>query len=632
MTCEKCATISTILIGDKMRRTGHSPDASEVTHYHTFAELKASAEKGCSPCKLFQKVLLETTLRGYASPEDKQRDLDSRRQDIMIRKAYVQFQSRNAPFEFGIYGIHCYRGFDFNYAPVILISLVSGELPNKSCLIGRFTSPKPEFELAKKWLDDCDKHHECRSYQLRSNQPQKGFRVLDLGTSHDPNICLTTFDDRSRYATLSHCWGTSQPMKLEKKRMDEFKKCITFKELPKTFQDAIEATRCLGIRYLWIDSLCIIQDSKKDWEDQCGVMSDIYSKSYVTLAGTDAENCDSGFLHERRPLMEANLLLTCEGKPCTVNLQYWSPKQTGVRCHPNPKWPLMCRAWVLQERLLSRRVLYFERQTMIMECFLIVRYEDHHYPTSWKYLCGIVPKKRFDDLGSCTKDYWYHMINTYSRLSLSNISDKLPALSGLAAHVAQVSGFRYLAGIWQQHLPEALAWRTVEPIRPRYSESLYIAPSWSWAAAGEASASYDFKHPFERTPNMLEILYGDVNPVEPSAPFGAVDGGCLHVRGKVCQALISGKVGQGIFFRIPGAGYHCGFIDLDVAATLNKHPILLYLGQAERGFSEYYALAIEPVAGSINTYRRIGLAKGSSRNSRFHQCFHNQESEEIILV
>ncbi|KAI1088866.1 heterokaryon incompatibility protein-domain-containing protein [Rostrohypoxylon terebratum] len=456
MTCEKCAAINTIL---ETNRWKHHP-SSEITHYQTFTELKASAEKGCSSCKLFQVVLLRDTLQICDCPEDRQRVLDSRGIPITVQSmSYRNFESPDLVN----YGMCCFRqSYDYSCAPTIAyVSPASkaAKLPSEWGIDGRLILPQPDFELAKGWLDDCDaRHRECQSYQ-QSDQPKIDFRVLDLGPSRDANIRLTTFDGRSRYATLSHCWGTSQPTMLKKQNVDEFEKRIAFKDLPKTFQDAIEATRCLGLRYLWIDSLCIIQDSGNDWRHQCAIMCDIYSNSYVTLAGPNAENCDSGFLHERIPLAESDFTLTHNGKPYTVHLQCWDPKIRGVTYYMlSNEWPLMRRAWVLQERLLSRRVLYFTPQTMVMQCFQNFQCENYCSPVDIRFGFDLVRKTRVDKLDSkATISYWQDLIKTYSRLSLSDINDKLPALSGLATRFAQDTGFQYLAGIWQEHLPETLA-------------------------------------------------------------------------------------------------------------------------------------------------------------------------------
>lgn len=526
------------------------------------------------------------------------------------------------------------------------------ELPTKWSLNGRLIPPQPELELAKEWLRDCDAQHcECWPSRPQHDQSKTSFRVLDLGLSHDANIYLTDFNGQNYYATLSHSWGTSQPIKLEEKKTDEFREGIVFWNLPKTFQDAVRVTRSLGLRYLWIDSLCIIQDSDKDWKHQCAIMDDIYSNSYVTLAGPYAKGCDSGFLQDRKPIAEAELPLTYNGKSHTIALRYWGLENRGDLT-PDPDLPLLRRAWVLQERLLSRRVLYFTRRTMFMECFENIRRDDCLYTIPLDHHTTFVRKARLYNLGQETKEYWTCLAITYSSLNLSRISDKLPALSGIATRFAQVTGFQYLAGIWREGLPEALAWMvanshnthrgTINGVPSNHTkdpESPYIAPSWSWAAAGKTGVEYYQYFTFERFPPMLEILHCDVSPADRSAPFGAVTGGWLHVCGKICQVPItyhrdSDHRASGLRV-LSSTGNHCGSFKPDIFAMYDS-AILLYLGRGARAiFNSHCALAIEPVVGFIDTYRRVGFVEDYQHDElepSLYEYFHNQNSHRIYLV
>ncbi|KAI1441725.1 HET-domain-containing protein [Annulohypoxylon stygium] len=432
--------------------------------------------------------------------------------------------------------------------------------------------------------------------------------------------------------------------------MDEFQEGIAFWKLPKTFQDAVRVTRSLGLRYLWIDSLCIIQDSDKDWKHQCAIMDDIYSNSYVTLAGTDAKDCDSGFLQDRKPLVEAELPLTYNGKSYTIVFRYWGPRN---RCDSTPYrgMPLLRRAWVLQERLLSRRVLYFDPKTMFMECFVNVRREDCSHPMSLYNATTLTRKSRRYDLGRDPKWYWQNLTTTYSSLVLSRVSDKLPALSGIATRFAQVTGFQYLAGIWRQDLPSALAWRVKSSygihrktinefpsIHPEDSASSYIAPSWSWAAAGETGVEYSLFNPLSIWYEKLKILDCYVSPVDCSAPFGVVNGGWLHVSGKTCQVSVKHtKVSRtrpsGLEI-LSSTGNECGSFMPDTFAKYDS-AVLLYLGRGSRAiYIAHCALAIEPVVDYVDRYRRVGFVQDEKRsgNPNLYDCFQNQKPRRLYLV
>jgi hypothetical protein len=90
---------------------------------------------------------------------------------------------------------------------------------------------------------------------------------------------------------------------LKMTNLNQFIECIDIAELPKTFQDAIEISRRLDIRFLWIDSLCIIQDSKEDWLKESVIMGDIYQHAYCNIAATAAPDGRTGCFLERNPLL-----------------------------------------------------------------------------------------------------------------------------------------------------------------------------------------------------------------------------------------------------------------------------------------------------------------------------------------
>ena len=442
-------------------------------------------------------------------------------------------------------------------------------------------------------------------------------RILDLepfGGTSDLRLCVDV-KSYGRYATLSHCWGKSQPLKLMRATYNEFQNEIAYDSLPKTFQDGVTATRLLGLRYLWIDSLCIIQDSSHDWEEQCTEMKRIYKDSFVTLAGAAASGCESGFLHARPASYDATVQLADSGSSCQVILSHSGIDKNPSYPSPEPNSPLMTRAWVLQERLLSARVLYFGTKKMYLECFTNVQLDDCHYPIKWNYgEVGMVVKSAIDQLGNLTKcfRYWTTLVMTYSRLDLTNITDRLPALSGLASDFHSTTGARYLAGLWREDMPRALTWQVTDYEKAAAVSSSdspsYIAPSWSWAATKFGVWFVDSNHEHEFSSD-LDIIATEAPTGRD--PFGMVKGGFIEASGRIQRGLIKaprgyeGSKSRRLYFQDSSILVSYTLDDSNKAESHEPGVWLLYLGI----FSGYtvVAMAVKLVDGGCNTYERVGL-------------------------
>lgn len=181
----------------------------------------------------------------------------------------------------------------------------------------------------------------------------------------------------SAYVALSHCWGTSQPCvtahatsENSQSTLDHRKAGIQWKALPKTFQDAITLTSLLGISFIWIDSLCIIQNDKEDWATESAKMADIYENASLTLSATvsagDSYGCfpESFSTSRSLPVSLPEDVGTCEiavRKP----IVHWDVLG---QSELHARFPLMSRGWAFQERLLSRRVLHFSESELVWEC------------------------------------------------------------------------------------------------------------------------------------------------------------------------------------------------------------------------------------------------------------------------
>ena len=204
-----------------------------------------------------------------------------------------------------------------------------------------------------------------------------------------------------QYAALSHCWGGSsqrltirgsisanarfaqvedsnerteasialKPLTTTIRNVEDRMRSISMNILPATFRDAVTITRNLGLRYIWIDSLCIIQDSKEDWEHEAARMADVYKNSYVTIAAESASNCHEGILKQRNFEFDPiEVPFNSQGHNIHTNL-YLRPVQDDWETSiTGPRSKLCSRAWVLQESMLAPRTLHYGSQQMFWEC------------------------------------------------------------------------------------------------------------------------------------------------------------------------------------------------------------------------------------------------------------------------
>lgn len=216
--------------------------------------------------------------------------------------------------------------------------------------------PINELDLMKSWLQECQEAHPyCSAY----HEPFAPKRLLDLGTTtNSRDLKLVHSQDilsaRPVYVTLSHCWGSS-PNSLAtttSRNLEERMRKISFASLPLTFKDAVQITHDLEVRYLWIDSLCIIQDSREDKNEEVVVMGQVYARSRITLAASMSGNSNDGCRTNGSLSARNNQPLDIIKGSRRIRIFAESPLDW------NDAWnrgPLCKRGWTLQERQLSTR-------------------------------------------------------------------------------------------------------------------------------------------------------------------------------------------------------------------------------------------------------------------------------------
>ncbi len=220
------------------------------------------------------------------------------------------------------------------------------------------------FALLRAWLERCDEHHHCS--KEHGHEREMPTRLLDMA---DPdNLRLVPGQDRAGqcYVALSHCWGKTVPDEIPPYctttgNIGAREKGFRTIDLPRTFQDAVQVARGLGVQYLWIDSLCIIQGDGGDWEQELRHMEDVYASAYCTIAATSAVDSNSGFL-ERNVESEHICVGDDLGRRVYVCTDVADFDLEVERAELNK------RAWVVQERFLSCRTIHFGTKQTYWEC------------------------------------------------------------------------------------------------------------------------------------------------------------------------------------------------------------------------------------------------------------------------
>jgi hypothetical protein len=264
-------------------------------------------------------------------------------------------------------------------------------------------------------------------------------------------------------------------------------------ELSKTLQDAIRITRALGIEYVWVDAVCIIQDDMNDWAREASRMGDVYKHAYLTIASTTAMSSLDGFLQDRDPCFKASLgfhfeeLQSMRAQPetnqsGTIHFRY-PPERAILDDLSECKWNQ--RGWTLQEKLLSTRILYFTKDVLYYECVTSQQAENSGYRLPERFsLPALVAD--YGSLKPVDSDHqrrdllsdWYKIVMVYTERSITHPLDKLPALQGIAEIYRRVIDDDYVYGLWKSDLYMGLLWHGGITRYQRH----YRAPSWSWAS------------------------------------------------------------------------------------------------------------------------------------------------------
>ncbi|ROT37165.1 HET-domain-containing protein [Sodiomyces alkalinus F11] len=456
--------------------------------------------------------------------------------------------------------------------------VISPESPllDNSCFIswspGHHVPSSTDSEESLGWVLDrireCDSTHRLCT---PTSEPSLPKRVIDLGTSNSQiKLRVTEENTPGRYICLSHRWAmpTQHPLRRTlSNNISSHRQGISWDGLPATFRDAIDFTRALGIRYLWIDSMCIIQDDLDDWRREGAKMASTYSNAYLTLAAAQDRGSERSMFVRMDPKFRLRPLALPESLLKDLGLSHRPHgasdygvyvrhplthivRHTHLRPTLRQPLPLLQRGWVFQERLLSPRTLYFGPEELSWECV------EHHKcqctgTRSSTHSTQTNPKKvhrpsTLQQLAAAkglhaVANRWAGLVEEYTALDLTFESDIFPALSGLAKSYRSILGSRYCAGLWERFLHEGLLWHVAggtmdqdhwaQARRP----GLWRAPSWSWAAV---KGPVEFTRCTVALQEKCEVLDANCTLAGPDPTGELLSGGYLVLRGLVVSTRL----------------------------------------------------------------------------------------------
>ena len=362
------------------------------------------------------------------------------------------------------------------------------------------------------WIHQCDSEHGlCKKPETRFMPT----RLLDVGCAPSQPVRLVlSVDPEDRYIALSHCWGSSTTLVTTSQTISLFQVGIIPSSLPKTFSDAIKVSQILGVRYLWIDSLCIVQDDPEDWLRESAMMASVYGNADITIIASKASSSEDRFLSPRHETYVVKKETNTSGQETEiflVNRKYYG---NSISAASSPhQGSLSKRAWAIQERYLSRRKIIFAEAQMFWECNQMTKSEDTH-------LAVIHSSQNYYELLSSSS--WYDIVRSFTNCEITYETDTFPAISGIAKTVARTNGGIYCAGVWMNQLCNSLLWHPREMFR-KIKRKTYVAPSFSWAAS-QGPIFYRSLSKSVMSGSLCEyISHGQTLRTGSSDPYGGIE-------------------------------------------------------------------------------------------------------------
>lgn len=482
------------------------PEVVNGDHHQSLVSFVSAAQAGCYICEFARQALIRCDERDNCRVE---------------HFGFRYFGGRSGPLLIlfcieSLYEEKTERrktGVLFHAWPIPRLNVTGSEnvRKRKGCI--------PEAEAVRKireWMGICLRDHEgSRCWKKDTKPGSYPLRLLELAPSSFRVLRTAVDRPQGPYVTLSYCWGPNPAfLRLTAWNEKELEAGVPTSRLPLAFREAISVIQGLALRYVWIDSLCIVQDgpgSSEEWETESARMDQTYADSVLTLALSCAESPEESILNQACTLKTASPPF--EFKP---DSEHSDAVHNGFAIVPYDYFahglyeqPLWSRAWALQEHVMATRVVSFGLGELFWDCAQLPNASESvpggrqgtHTATSMLRLTEkTIPDGSSDPALSNT---WSILLREYTRRSLTfPEKDKLAALSAIARDIGKAMEDVYVAGHFWKTLPESLLWfslqdelvqlRTDGPRlrgrrlfwseEPGAEEVGPRPPSWSWAS------------------------------------------------------------------------------------------------------------------------------------------------------
>ncbi|KAI1117979.1 HET domain-containing protein [Nemania sp. NC0429] len=501
------------------------------------------------------------------------------------------------------------------------------------------TDSEASMEHLKDWIRNCTKRHTCYT----SDDPVLPTRLVQVV---DGQVrVVNTEGRRGRYMTLSHKWGTNEGFKLTKSNITDLTSFIPWDDIPKAYQQSIEVTRRLGIEHIWIDSLCIIQDDTEDWKREAGKMKEVYGSSYLNIAAVQAADSHGSLFASSTLGAEYPARKISRDPSIQIRPQpHLTHRYFGSNYYQTSRHPLLQRGWVLQERILAPRVVYYDAAELKWECQAMTDCQ-----------CGgmaVISNFKQDyhrflaDRETPLAYMWMRISEKYSSLEFTYNSDRLVALAGIAEQGVQSGkGGRYLAGHWEHGLAHQLCWG----VHSTYKRpEAYLAPSWSWLSVF-GSVVYPNRMDFRGAWSRIDVEITEVSCTtaegailttssSPIWGFIRLKGRGLNMRaeltslGSESRPPVYGLRREGGDGEEPSISVQADYVMSREEASAIGRVFLLFWGDI---WTEPTFLVLRPVSADSFRFERLGilrLSKGDKAKDREKILAYCTTENDIVVV